>query len=633
MLIFKNTLKGCITEKNNIKGKLNNEVKKVFPELEDIEIEPTAVIQQYKSEKYGFNNVTVKPVTSEIDSNIQEENIVVGKTILGVQGNVIALKGQEKNVTPSVEEQIITPNDDYNAITKVTVGAVDNTIDNNIQASNIKKDVSILGINGTLEELKGQEKTIEPSIVKQDILPSEGFNAFTKISVDPVTNNIDENIQSSNIKKGVSILGVDGIITELDGEEITVTPTREVQVLEPAEPKNAFTKVTVNAQTGYDTSDANAVSDDVLEGKIAYNSLGRVVGTLKQGGESEYNAKINEVLPSSTLIQAIEELPASLDVSALTTGQNMFSGFTALKKAPNLIPNTTKFANTGGMFRNCSSLTTIPLIDTSNVTVMDDMFNGCTNLISIPLLNTSKVTRTYSMFYGCTNLKSIPALDLSKITLSNYMFRGCNSLVNLPNLNLPACTDVGYMFYDSKGLTECTTLNTPNATNMTNLFYGCSNLTKVANLDIGKATNLYRLFYACSKLEEISFINADITPVTTLSNAFYGCSKLTTIPAINCSKVTDMTYAFNSSPIVNFGGFLNYGQAFTTTASQNYSYYTLTVNKTGLTRESMLNIINGLYDIKSKGCKTQTVNFGTANLVLLTDDEKAIATNKGWTLK
>ena len=42
------------------------------------------------------------------------------------------------------------------------------------------------------------------------------------------------------------------------------------------------------------------------------------------------------------------------------------------------------------------------------------------------------------------------------------------------------------------------------------------------------------------------------------------------------------------------------------------------------------NVINNLYDIKSKGVKPQTLQLGDTNKAKLTTEEIAIATNKGW---
>ncbi len=52
-----------------------------------------------------------------------------------------------------------------------------------------------------------------------------------------------------------------------------------------------------------------------------------------------------------------------------------------------------------------------------------------------------------------------------------------------------------------------------------------------------------------------------------------------------------------------------------------------------LSHETLLKFLNALYDYASEGSTdTYTLTLGTTNLAKLTDEEKAIATNKGWTL-
>ena len=62
--------------------------------------------------------------------------------------NISTIKAQTKTIVPTTSQQIVTPDQSYNALSSVTVNAVDNTIDSNIVAENIKDGVSILGING-----------------------------------------------------------------------------------------------------------------------------------------------------------------------------------------------------------------------------------------------------------------------------------------------------------------------------------------------------------------------------------------------------------------------------------------------------------------------------------------------------
>ncbi len=54
------------------------------------------------------------------------------------------------NVTPTTSAQTITP-DSGKAFNKIEVSAVTAAIDSDIVAENIKKDVEILGVTGTLE--------------------------------------------------------------------------------------------------------------------------------------------------------------------------------------------------------------------------------------------------------------------------------------------------------------------------------------------------------------------------------------------------------------------------------------------------------------------------------------------------
>ena len=113
---------------------------------------------------------------------------------------------------------------------------------------------------------------------------------------------------------------------------------------------------------------------------------------------------------------------------------------------------------------------------------------------------------------------------------------------------------------------------------------------------------------------------------------FSGCSSLTAIPQFDTSSVTNMSSIFGSTGLSNltdFGGFKNLGMA-KSLSSPSSNFLTHASN---LTHESLMNVINNLYDRKSAGYSNLTIDFGSTNLAKLTDEEKAIATNKGWTLK
>ena len=117
------------------------------------------------------------------------------------------------------------------------------------------------------------------------------------------------------------------------------------------------------------------------------------------------------------------------------------------------------------------------------------------------------------------------------------------------------------------------------------------------------------------------------------------CSfKYQSIPELDFSSAVGVSGLFynatNAYPyLTTLGGFKNLGKAYLTTQSSNYQNYTLNLSVlTALTHDSLMNIINDLYDIASAGVQTQTLSLGNTNRSKLTAEEIAIATNKGWTV-
>lgn len=170
-------------------GDLQLDVKNVYPELEKVTVQSRAEEQTVKPTKYGFSEITVKAI-----------DILL----------------QEKEVTPIVEEQTITPDSEYDGLSQVIIKAVDNKIDENIKSENIKKGISILGVSGNVEEINGEEKTVKSTRIKQEIYPSENKNAITKIIVEPKDifledKDITENgvYEASSVYDGLGIVTVD----------------------------------------------------------------------------------------------------------------------------------------------------------------------------------------------------------------------------------------------------------------------------------------------------------------------------------------------------------------------------------------------------------------------------------------
>lgn len=203
---------------------------------------------------------------------------------------------------------------------------------------------------------------------------------------------------------------------------------------------------------------------------------------------------------------------------------------------------------------------------------------------NIPLLKTSNTVSMSSAFSQFSTLQTIPELDTSNVTDMNNMFYNCSSLQTIPLLNTTKVTNMSDMFYECSILSEIPELDTPNVTNMDYMFYGCKVLKKIPKLKANSVKELMNCFVSCNELE-------------------------------------------------NFGGLENIGEAYLTTKAELYSYYTIALNySTKLTHESLMNVINNLYDIKTAGVKTQRLILISTTLSKLTADEIAVATNKGWTV-
>ena len=252
------------------------------------------------------------------------------------------------------------------------------------------------------------------------------------------------------------------------------------------------------------------------------------------------------------------------------------------------------------MFSDCDSLTTISQLDTSNVLDMRGMFYRCDSLTTIPLLDTSNVMNMKNLFYNCISLTSIPLLDTSNVLDMTCMFSDCKSLTSVPQL------DTGFV------------------TNMNQMFSGCSSLTSIPQLDTSKVTDMGNMFGSCISLTSIPQL--DTSKVTNMGNMFGYCYELTSIPLLDCSSVTVTTSPFgysNLNNLTDIGGFKDLKVSW----SSNF------LDKVpNATVESLMNVINNLYDLTANGLSGKTLKFGTTNLNKLTTEQKAVATNKGWTL-
>ena len=180
------------------------------------------------------------------------------------------------------------------------------------------------------------------------------------------------------------------------------------------------------------------------------------------------------------------------------TFSSMLNGCSSLSTIPLL--NTAAGTNFSAMFYNCYSLTDVPLINTAAGINFSSMFQNCYSLTAIPLLDTAAGTSFAAMFYNCYSLVSVPLLSTAAGTNFNTMFQNCYSLTSVPLLDTAAGTAFAAMFYGCYSLTSVPLLNTAAGTNFTSMFQICSSLTTIPLLNTAAGTNFSNMFNACPSL-------------------------------------------------------------------------------------------------------------------------------------
>ena len=223
------------------------------PVLQSKEVNPSLTAQTITADE-GYDaleRVTVTKVTPDIDPNITAGNIKRGTTILGVTGNVIELNAQQKNYTiTSNGTTVITPDKEFNSIDGGSI-SVDVHPTNRLErvfTSNGEYNLSGEWKNAAIQvSLPLQQRTVTPTTSQQAIEPETGYEALSKVIINPVTPAIDTNIVAGNIKAGTTILGVTGTYDNQKPEETAARTYTEngTYTIKPTSTDKVITEATV----------------------------------------------------------------------------------------------------------------------------------------------------------------------------------------------------------------------------------------------------------------------------------------------------------------------------------------------------------------------------------------------------
>lgn len=174
-----------------------------------------------------------------------------------------------------------------------------------------------------------------------------------------------------------------------------------------------------------------------------------------------------------------------------------------------------------------------------------------------------------------------------------------------------------YLFFRYQGTSVDNIIkfnDTSNVTTMESMFENCYDLTTIQQLDTSNVTNFSRMFYQCSNLTTIPQL--DISNVTSMFYMFGYCKRLITIPKLDVSKCTNFNYMFGGCTSLTSIGMYGFTRS-------------INITDTALGHDAIVAFLNQAGNAYNS---SQKITLGSAKLALLSDEEKAIATNKGWTL-
>ena len=322
-------------------------------------------------------------------------------------------------VTPSGTKNITDT-----SLTDVSLYQYAQVSDGNLVAENIKKDVSILGITGTLEATTpvsgtlqitsngtfdvsdkqyaevnvaarlSNPKTVTPSATSQTVLPDQGDDGLSQVTVSG-----DSNLVAGNIKKDVSIFGVTGTLESGSGSgsssKLLNTISRDTDFSLTADDLAGLTQIGAYAFMYSDHLTSISIPNTVT----------------KIGIQAFFNCNALTSVTIGDGVKNIEEnaFENCYNLNSLTIGNSVAGiGSYAFSYCSNLwgvtIPDSVQLIGQNA-FSNCSKFQTV-VIGNGVIQILDNAFKDCSNLWGVTIGNSVQSIGS-NAFRGCTNIKSI----------------------------------------------------------------------------------------------------------------------------------------------------------------------------------------------------------------------------------
>lgn len=238
-------------------------------------------------------------------------------------------------------------------------------------------------------------------------------------------------------------------------------------------------------------------------------------------------------------------------------------------------------------------------------------FQNKTKMVYCPKFDSTKYSMFMSFFFGCTSMVYFPSdIPTSHITIFEACWQNCSSLVEL-YVDTSNATTIRSMVVQCSKLKYVSPINCAKCSGSSatsQVFYNCSSLLQIEIFNTGTCVNFSKLCYGCKSLTKLTTL--DLASATSVASIFLNCTKLAFISITNLGKSSLATY--------DFSGATNWGVATTDIPDA---------------RQSLIDsLITYSYDRASNGMATATIKLSATTKALLTEEEIAQITAKGFTI-
>ena len=220
---------------------------------------------------------------------------------------------QSKTISPSTSVQTVTADSGYDALSDVTVNAIQtetkSVTSNGTYKPTNGKYFSSVTVNVPSETFNTQTKTVTPTESTQTVSPDNGYNGLSTVTVNPIS--------STYIGSAVPTKGATTITPNSNSQTaissgtyatgniiVSAVPseTKEITSNGTYAPTSGkwFSSVTVDVpSSGIDTSDATATADDIVKDKTAYVKGEKITGTVHEVPSGYYMNTLTDTITSS----------------------------------------------------------------------------------------------------------------------------------------------------------------------------------------------------------------------------------------------------------------------------------------------------------------------------------------------